>query len=106
MKNTMEKQMKNTKRTPDDCLLEAQMHIECINDAWLEFTEAFKTITPERKEIVRDEIGSRIWAVIYLIQYRNDPLKIASDEVQEILRESNAHNGINDEDVVDVSGLH
>ena len=106
MKHTMEKQMRFHRDTPEDCLCEAQMHIECINDAWLEFTEAFKDITPERKEVVRDEIGSRIWAVIYLIQYRNDPGKMAGSGVQEILREANAHNGIDDEDDVDVSRLH
>lgn len=91
---------------PEECLLEAQMHIECINEAWMEFTEAFKDITPERKEVVRDEIGSRIWAVIYLIQHRNDPKKIASRRVQEILREANAHNGVDDDEGADVSGLH
>lgn len=98
--------MKFHRETPEDCLREAQMHIECINDAWLEFTEAFKDITPERKEVVRDEIGSRIWAVIYLIQYRNDPKKIASSGVQEVLREANAHNGIDDDGGVDVGGMH
>lgn len=105
MKHTKEKQMK-TPQTPDECLLQAQMHIECINDAWLEFTEAFKDITLERKEVVRDEIGSRIWAAIYLIQYRNDPGKMADSGVQKVLREANAHNGIDEESDADVSGLH
>lgn len=93
-------------QTPDQCLILAQMHMECINDAWLEFTEAFKPITPERKAVVMDEIGSRIWAAIYLIQHRNEPAELASTHVQEVLREASAFNGLEEDESLDIGGLH
>lgn len=92
--------------TPDQCLILAQMHMECINDAWLEFTEAFKPITPERKAVVMDEIGSRIWAAIYLIQHRNKPAELASTHVQEVLREASAFSVPIEGDTPDIGGLH
>lgn len=90
--------------TERESLIEAQMHLECLNEAWLEFLECFRDISPERKEVVREEISSRIWAAIYLIQYRNKPEELASEKVSGAIREANSFNGGDDE--VDTSGLH
>ncbi len=53
--------------------IQALKHAECLNEAWLEYTEAFKKIEPWRKLVVREEIAQRIWGVIYLLQAIGNP---------------------------------
>ena len=54
-------------------LILAMKHAESINDAWLQYTEAFKTIEPWQKLAVLEEISQRIWGVIYLLQAIGNP---------------------------------
>lgn len=68
------------------------MHLECLTEAWLEYTQAFKDITPERKAVVKEEIPCRIWAAIYLLQYLNSS-EFETERVQSVIREANAFNG-------------
>jgi hypothetical protein len=89
--------------TAEEKILEARMHLECLTEAWLEYTEAFKDMTTERKAVVKEEIPSRIWAAIYLLQYMNSP-EFQSDRVQAVIREANAFNGGDCQ--ADISGAH
>lgn len=93
------------KPAEQDPLSEAQMHVECLLEAWHEFRECFRPITQERKAVVQEEISSRIWAAIYLIQYRNEPDKLRSDDAASAIRLANAFNDLDDESV-NALGLH
>lgn len=87
----------------EDLLIEAQMHAECLNEAWCELKEYFVPITPERREVVEAEISSRIWAVILLVQQQRTGGNL-SDDAKAAIREANAYNGMDDEPSQD--GFH
>ena len=78
-----------------DKLIEASMHLECLNDAWNElwFADAIGLQVPDdaRKLILRDEIACRIWAAIYLIQSQRTGQELENH--QSTIDEANRYNG-------------
>ena len=83
----------------DHNLIEAQMHAECLNEAWCELNGE---VTDVRRKVITAEISARVWAVIYIIQgHKSGSL---SSDAEEVIREANAFNGI--DDIADASGLH
>ena len=85
-------------------LTEAQMHAECLNEAWCELMGVGGAVTEERKQIIHAEISVRVWAVIYLIQESSSGN--LSDDAKDVIREANAFNGDCLGDDVDVQGMH
>ncbi len=74
--------------TPEDCLDLAYMHIECLREAWHEYSEAFKPVAPERRAVVAREIEIRIQAISLLVANRSNPEKLAEIHAREVLVES------------------
>lgn len=85
-------------------LIQAQMHAECLNEAWCELQEYFRPIDPERRKVVEAEISVRVWAVIHLIQ--SSSTGVFSDDAQQVIREANAFNGPAEEFDAPVLGAH
>ena len=85
-------------------LIEAQMHMECMNEA---FCELFgdKPVTPERQLVVKSELCTRVWAAIYLVQAANNPSQKHPNRFDEVLREANAYNGPMEDDA-GIADLH
>ena len=50
----------------DKLLIEAQMHLECMNEAFLEMERG--DMDDERQRVVYAELIARLWASIHLIQ--------------------------------------
>ena len=50
----------------DKLLIEAQMHLECMNEAFLEMEGGI--LDKERQKTAYHELLSRLWASIHLIQ--------------------------------------
>ncbi len=84
--------------TPESCLILAQKHLECLNEAHCEFDEAFGPRDEQRKTECLNEISARVWAAIYLIQFRDNPERLASEEVIQILKEADDFDGIDPEE--------
>ena len=80
-------------------LIEAQMHAECLNEAWCELNGE---VTDVRRKVIAAEISARVWAVIYIIQ-ANSSGSLSSD-AEEVIREANAFNG--GDEPAETSGLH
>ena len=80
-------------------LKEAQMHLECINEAWNELNhwEAIDRPGPdkERRALVMEEISCRIWAATYLVQYVWSGTK--PENYDATIREARRFNGIDEE---------
>lgn len=81
--------------------IEAQMHAECLNEAWCELCGISGAVSGDRRKVIEAEISVRIWAVIYLIQ--SDLKGGLSDDAKEVIREANAYNGCDLDDPVDMS---
>lgn len=80
-------------------LIEAQMHAECLNEAWCELNGE---VTDVRRKVITAEISARVWAVIYIIQgHKSGSL---SSDAEEVIREANAFNGSNEP--AETSSLH
>lgn len=86
-------------------LIEAQMHLECINEAFLELW-ATSTPSTERQRLIKEELSCRIWAAIYLVQAVRLPDEILPVRFEEILREANAFNGPIEDGSACVAGMH
>ena len=54
--------------TDNHMLFEAQMHAECLNEAWCELMGIAGAVSAERRKVIEAEISARVWAVIYLVQ--------------------------------------
>ena len=80
-------------------LIEAQMHAECLNDAWCELNGE---VSEARRTVIAAEISARVWAVIYIIQAQSSG-NLSSD-AEEVIREANAFNG--GDEPAETSGLH
>ena len=50
----------------DKLLIEAQMHLECMNEALLEIE--FAKPSKERKRVINAELSARLWAAIHITQ--------------------------------------
>jgi hypothetical protein len=94
-------------QTPREMLVEAQMHMECMNEAFLELWGAggMKKPSKQRQRVINEELSARVWAAIYLVQAVRDPEWKKPDNFNDTIREANAHNGLDYEDV-DVTGMH
>ena len=89
--------------TPKSMLHEAQMHLECINEAFCEMDR--HTPDEARQKIVWHELNARVWAAIYLVQAANNPHQARPVSFEEVIREANSYNGEID-GPVDVAGMH
>lgn len=85
-------------------LFEAQMHAECLNEAWCELMGIGGAVSAERQKVIEAEISVRVWAVIYLIQaQRTGDL---SEDAKETIKEANRFNGFDVDDSVNIAGAH
>ena len=94
----------NKSMAPKSMLYEAQMHMECINEAFCELE--MKAPDEARQKMIWHELNARVWAAIYLVQAANNPDRPRPARFDEVLREANAHNGIMDEEVINTEGMH
>lgn len=86
-------------------LIQAQMHAECMNEALNEYFHGYPRQPSEgRKKVIEEELKTRVWAVIYLIQ--SSGTGVFSDDAQQVIREANAFNGPAEEFGVPVMGAH
>ena len=89
-------------------LLKAQMHLECINDAWNELNHWDAVGKPEptieRRNVVMEEISCRIWAATYLVQFVATGSR--PDNYDATLTEADRFNGINDDAALDHAEVH
>lgn len=85
-------------------LIQAQMHLEFLSGAWNELNHwhAIGKDEPsdERKKALKDEIASRTWAALYLVQFLRTGNK--EENHDEVMRDANAHNG----GVLSIEGAH
>jgi len=82
-------------------LILAMKHAECLNEAWLQYTEAFEKIEPWKKPVVREEIAQRIWGVIYLLQGIGNPEFAKRADFQKVVGEAESWDArLDDEDEV------
>ena len=85
-------------------LIEAQMHLECMNEGFCEMRVG-EPPNKERQRVIEDELYSRLWAAVYLVQAARNPERQRPDNFDEILREANAYNGVMD-GPIDVAGMN
>ena len=90
--------------TDNHMLFEAQMHAECLNEAWCELCGIGGVVTPERKKVIEAEISVRVWAVIYLVQAHKSG-NLSADAI-ETIKEANRFNGPIEDDCADITGAH
>ncbi len=74
----------------------AQMHLECLNEAWNEYNSLLKNLTNERMLVVHNEIHTRLWASIYLVQGVWTGVPLTSDQCATVA-EAGAYDDPNEE---------
>lgn len=89
----------------DSMLIEAQMHLECMNEAFIDLAPAMEQLQGmdgmEALKTAWHEINARVWAAIHLVQSvrRGEP----DEQLAEALMQANAFNRDND---LPPAGLH
>ncbi len=78
-----------------------QKELECITEAMNEYQSGAES---ERKKVILDEVTSRAWAAIYLIQYADGQAQKPSN-YEEVLREARAYDCWGGADAREESGL-
>ena len=75
-----------------EMLIEAQMHLECMNEAFLEMERG--GIDEERQRVVYAELIARLWASIHLVQ----SVRIGREDegLADALREARCYNNVDD----------
>ena len=79
----------------------AQMHMECLNEAWNEFNEGISELKNERMLVLHHEIRARLWAAIYLVQGVASGVPLSADQcatVEEALAYDDPHEEFDDDD--------
>ena len=76
----------------DKLLIEAQMHLECMNEALLEIE--FAKPSKERKRVINAELSARLWAAIHITQ--SVRLGREDKELIDTLREARRFNNVDD----------
>ena len=85
-------------------LIEAQMHMECINEAFCEMWLGKKP-SKKRQLVIDGELSARVWAAIYLTQAALEPNHHRPSDFDDVVREANAYNGELD-GPIDVTGMN
>lgn len=89
----------------DSMLIEAQMHLECMNEAFIDLAPAMEQLTgmdgAEAVTTAWHEINARVWAAIHLVQSvrRGKP----DAQLEDALVQANAFNRDSDSPP---AGLH
>jgi hypothetical protein len=76
----------------DQMLIEAQMHLECMNEAFLEIERG--EADEDRQRVVYAELLARLWASIHLVQ--SVRLGREDEGLVEALREARCYNNVDD----------
>lgn len=84
----------------DKLLIEAQMHLECMNEAFLEMERG--DMDDERQRVVYAELIARLWASIHLVQ--SVRLGREDKDLIDTLREARRFNNV--DDAPGQEGLH
>lgn len=84
----------------DKLLIEAQMHLECMNEAFLEMERG--DMDDERQRVVYAELIARLWAAIHITQ--SVRLGREDKELIDTLREARRFNNV--DDAPGQEGLH
>ena len=94
-------------QTPREMLIDAQMHMECMNEAFCELWGAggMKVPNKKRQRVINEELSVRLWAAIYLVQAVRDPEGEKPANFNDTIREASAYNAVDDEDI-DITGMN
>ena len=76
----------------DKLLIEAQMHLECMNEAFLEMERG--DIDDERQRVVYAELIARLWASIHLVQ--SVRMGREDDGLADALKDARCYNNVDD----------
>ena len=91
----------------EELLSEAVMHVECLNEACVELAAKSGSLTAERIEQIKHELGARTRAAIYLLKELRTPgFAQTCAGYEAVMREANAFNGPMEESDEPPSGVH
>jgi hypothetical protein len=89
----------------DHMLIEAQMHLECINEAFIDMAPAMQQLTSmDGQEVLKTtwaEVNARVWAAIHLVQ--SVRMGRPDEQLADALMQANAFNRDSDSPP---AGLH
>lgn len=89
----------------DSMLIEAQMHLECMNEAFIDMAPAIQQLTGmDGAEVLTtawSEVNARVWAAIHLVQ--SVRMGRPDEQLDEALMQANAFNRDSDSPP---AGLH